>query len=53
MTLVVLHKYIKCTVDKLLALALVINYITNHNNNNINNNNNNNNNNILIQIISF
>ena len=27
---VVLYKYINCTVDKLLALALVTNYITNY-----------------------
>ena len=30
MTHVVLYKYINCTVDKLLALALVTNYITNY-----------------------
>ena len=29
MTLTVLDKYINCTVDKRLALALVTNYITN------------------------
>ena len=27
----ILYKYINCTVDKLLALALLINYITNYN----------------------
>ena len=30
MTLAVLYKYINCTVDKLLALALVTNFITNY-----------------------
>ena len=30
MTLAVLYKYIYCTVDKLLALALVTNFITNY-----------------------
>ena len=30
MTLAVLYKYINCTVDKLLALALVTNVITNY-----------------------
>ena len=30
MTRAVLYKYINCTVDKLLALALVTNYITNY-----------------------
>ena len=59
MALALLYKYINCTVNKLLALALVTNYITNYsirkqqqqqqqyNNNNNNNNDNNNNNNIL------
>ena len=27
----ILYKYINCTVDKLLALALLINYVTNYN----------------------
>ena len=30
MTLAVLSKYINCTVDKLIALALVTDYITNY-----------------------
>ena len=30
MTVAVLYKFINCTVDKLLALALVTNYITNY-----------------------
>ena len=30
MTVAVLYKSINCTVDKLLALALVTNYITNY-----------------------
>ena len=30
MTLAVLHKYINFSVDKLVALALVTNYITNY-----------------------
>ena len=30
MTQVVLYKYVNCTVDKLLALVLVTNYITNY-----------------------
>ena len=30
MTLAVLYKYMNCTVDKLLALTLVTNYITNY-----------------------
>ena len=32
MTFLVLYKYTNCTVDKLLALALVTNYITNYSN---------------------
>ena len=39
MTRAILYKYINCTVDKLLALALVTNYITIVNNNKFNNNN--------------
>ena len=33
MALAVLYKYINCTVDKLLALGLVTDYITNYSNN--------------------